>query len=515
MLHPGETLDGYRLIRPIGVGGFGEVWLCQSDAVGDFRALKFIPATSTGRLEKEFDSICKYRAAATQLRSPSLMPIEHVNRRGDGLFYIMPLSDGYGAQDPTHQEWHPLTMAAIIEGRRGEATWFSSEEIRDLITPILQALQLLSEAGLVHRDVKPDNILFVNGFPCLGDISLLGNDSSNLTQRGTPGYSAPSWFVESGGHPDMYGSAMTLYAILTGNPPDKMGRAAFRWPPQGEQSLSATEREAWLAVHRGIRRAVEDRPAERFLDFVSFQRSLQKERTQTTKRPRKFVYELCAFGAAILFGGVVYFRYNESPKQKPAVNSSSNTKEVTGEASAEVQKFEAELAKARQEKLYDRAAFASQMDGFASELQVFLKEGAFAESGASVKLASFKERYVAALKAIPERLSLETKSQTLNSLRSLTGAIGEKYGKEIRRDLDDRIAQFNSELESDKEFRSEQMDKIRPLAVDLMNKSIALPSFKLNQTDSEIAEDERKMKSISGVRDLAGDIVSESQYFWQ
>jgi len=99
VLHPGEILDGYRLIRPIGSGGFGEVWLCQSDAVGDFRALKFIPATSTGHLEKEFDSICKYRAAATQLRSPSLMPIEHVNRRSDGLFYIMPLSDGYGVQE--------------------------------------------------------------------------------------------------------------------------------------------------------------------------------------------------------------------------------------------------------------------------------------------------------------------------------------------------------------------------------------------------------------------------------
>ncbi|NBV34527.1 MAG: hypothetical protein EBR81_12255, partial [Proteobacteria bacterium] len=368
MLHSGETLDGYRLIRPIGSGGFGEVWLCQSDAVGDFRALKFIPATSTGRLEKEFDSVCKYRAAATQLRSPSIMPIEHVNRRSDGLFYIMPLSDGYGVQDPTHPEWYPVTMAATIELRRGDPTWFSSEEIRNLIMPILQGLQLLSDAGLVHRDVKPENILFVNGFPCLGDISLLGNDSSNLTQRGTPGYSAPSWFVESGGHPDMYGSAMTLYAILTGNPPDKMGRAAFRWPPQGEQSLSAMEREAWLAIHRAIRRAVEDRPAERFVDFVSFQRSLQKERTQTKKKPQRFVYELCAFGAAILFGGVVYFRYNDSPKQKPGGNQSSNERAVNGASSAEVQKFEAELAKARQELTFPREKFVSDMAEISSAL---------------------------------------------------------------------------------------------------------------------------------------------------
>jgi serine/threonine-protein kinase len=197
-------------------------------------------------------------------------------------------------------------MAAILEGRRSESTWFTSEEIRNLITPILQALQLLSDAGLVHRDVKPENILFVNGLPCLGDISLLGNDTSNLTQRGTPGYSAPSWFVESGGHPDMYGSAMTLYAILTGNPPDKMGRAAFRWPPQGEQSLSATERETWLMMHRSIRRAVEDRPAERFVDFVSFQRGLSQEQAVTKKNSRKLFQGPRACLTVLLTGGFFY-----------------------------------------------------------------------------------------------------------------------------------------------------------------------------------------------------------------
>ena len=85
MVQPGQILDGYRVIRLIGSGGFGEVWLCQSEAVGDFRALKFIPATDQGRLHKEFDAICRYRTAAGQLRSPSIMPIEHVNIRAPSL----------------------------------------------------------------------------------------------------------------------------------------------------------------------------------------------------------------------------------------------------------------------------------------------------------------------------------------------------------------------------------------------------------------------------------------------
>ncbi len=143
MLQPGESLDGYRVIRLIGSGGFGAVWLCQSEAMGDFRALKFIPAVDQERLKKEFDALCRYRTAAGQLRSPAIMPIEHVNLRNDGLFYIMPLADGYGADDPMDPAWCPLTMAAAIERRRGEPTWFTSEEIKGYITPILQALQLL------------------------------------------------------------------------------------------------------------------------------------------------------------------------------------------------------------------------------------------------------------------------------------------------------------------------------------------------------------------------------------
>lgn len=274
MLRPEQVFDGYRLIRPIGSGGFGQVWLCQSEALGDYRALKFVAATGSSHLEREFDALCRYRAAAGRLRSPFILPIEHVNRTPEGLFYIMPVCDGIGTAEITAAEWRPLTLEARIEARRSADAWFSIEEIRQGITPILRALQLLADNGLVHRDVKPDNILFLHGTPCLGDISLLGADRSSLTRRGTPGYSAPSWFLESGGHPDMYGAAMTLYALLTGNPPDKVGRAAFRWPPQGEHSLAPAVRKHWLTLHRLIVRAVDERPGERFFDFAQFERAI-------------------------------------------------------------------------------------------------------------------------------------------------------------------------------------------------------------------------------------------------
>jgi len=280
-----QILDGYRLIRFLGRGGFGDVWLCRSEAMGDYRALKWIPATNADRLEKEYESLLHYRTAAARLRSPHLVPIEHVNRNEAGLYYVMPLADGIAGNDPSDPDWQPLSLAAKIHAQTHKPQWFTSREILALIGPVLQALQTLSDAGLVHRDVKPDNILFFNGQPCLGDISLLGVDASVITRRGTTGYVAPSWYL--GGHPDMYGAAATLYTLLTGNLPDKMGRSAFLWPPQGENSLSETERAEWKRLHRIICRASEEIVSERFLDFHTMAAAFGRETTvANTGSPR-------------------------------------------------------------------------------------------------------------------------------------------------------------------------------------------------------------------------------------
>jgi serine/threonine protein kinase len=265
-------LDGYRLIRFLGRGGFGEVWLCRSEAMGDYRALKFIPTNDLDRLEKEYEALVHYRKAAAQLRSPNLVPIEHANRNEAGLYYVMPLADGCMVGDPSDPAWLPSSLATRIQERIDAPTWFSSREITALLVPIVQGLQTLSDSGLVHRDVKPENILFFNGQACLGDISLLGADASEITRRGTPGYATPSWYV--GGHPDMYGLAATLYALLTGNSPDRIGRAAFVWPPQGEASLSEAERVEWKRLHAVIRRATEEKVSERYVDFEAMARAL-------------------------------------------------------------------------------------------------------------------------------------------------------------------------------------------------------------------------------------------------
>jgi len=339
-----ETLDGYRLIRFIGRGGFGEVWLCRSEAMGDYRALKWIPATRTGRLEKEYESLLHYRKAAAALRSPSLLAIEHVGRTEGGLYYIMPLADGVTGTDPSDPGWIPLSLAEKLRGQSEAPTWFSSAEVIDLMTPVLDGLQILTEAGLVHRDVKPDNILFFHGKPCLGDISLLGIDAEVVTRRGTPGYATPSWYL--GGHPDMYGAAATLYSLLTGNAPDKMGRSAFLWPPPGEDSLSPEERVEWKRLHGVIRRATAEEVSERFVDFAAMKAALvghhKVDVTPPGRWTKKWGAVLALLGLAAAATAIVHHNRptgttGKVAEKSPTEDSSPGSPELTPEQKADYQ----------------------------------------------------------------------------------------------------------------------------------------------------------------------------------
>jgi hypothetical protein len=495
VIQPGETLDGYRTIRLIGSGGFGAVWLCRSEAVGDLRALKFVPILDEGRHAREFEALTRYRQSANQLRSPAILPIEHVNRREDGLFYIMPLSDGSGAEDPVDPDWRPTTLTAVLEGRRSAETWLSEEQVRAYLVPVLEALQLLSDAGLVHRDVKPDNILFLNSSPCLADISLLGDDSFSITRRGTPGYSAPSWYMESGGHPDMYGAATTLYSVLTGNPPDKMGRANFKWPPQGEKSLSLDERNAWLRFHSVIRRAIDERPAERFADFTAFVRALRQQGPEVAsevdaadqsvvakradysgKKPIPVRGLVLAVVVVLAFVPLSLSFFGWRPREVAVPSfvaenevSQPRIEEEKQSGGVEIQEFETALEHAIKTMTFPRKQFSEEMDAIAADLYVYDKRNSVPEDAPRKPLPEIEKRFLDALKGLPPKPDVSARSQVLYDLREKAKEIGTKYGRTEREKLDEKIVRFESELNTDSDFRKEQASKVLKRSAVLIN----------------------------------------------
>jgi serine/threonine protein kinase len=507
MLLPGQSFDGYRLLRPIGSGGFGEIWICETEALGDLRALKFVASAHSERLDREFSALCLYRNAAGRLRSPALMPVEHANLRSDGLFYIMPLADGISGAAPSDPEWEPKTLAAVLARQTTEPGWFSSQQVEAWMGPILEGLQLLSDAGLVHRDVKPDNILFMNGTPCLSDISLLGEDAQQLTRRGTPGFSAPTWFVESGGHPDMYGAAMTLYSLLSGNAPDKMGRSTFRWPPRGEHSLSPGERKAWLNMHAVLHRAVDDRPAERFADFRQFARALAApaafadrdagadpssgkdflpRRREGSKR--KSVVPVLAAGVLVLGFGVSKLSdrgaRTAADRDQPFENERTREKRAAepphaapktpppgpGEAArAEIRAFEAALAEAVQTMTFPREKFAAEMEAVAADLEVLNPDNAVPPGTPQKPLSEIKTRFLDAVKALPPKPDVSTRGRVIEELRAAADGIGVKYGSALREPLEEKIRRLESELLTDSEFRKELGMKVLMRATRLVN----------------------------------------------
>jgi serine/threonine protein kinase len=497
MLLPSSSLDGYRILRQVGAGGFGEIWVCQSEALGDLRALKFIHSLRAGLMDKEFHALALYRNAAGKLRSPALMPVEHANLRPDGLFYIMPLADGLSAASPLEEGWQPKTLSALIERQRAEPAWFSSRQITEWMRPILEGLQLLSDAGLVHRDVKTDNILFLNGSPCLSDISLLGEDTQQLTRRGTPGFAAPSWFVESGGHPDIYGAAMTLYSLLSGNPPDKIGRSNFRWPPQGEASLPTGERNAWVRLHAAIRRAVDERPAERFADFRAFARALDQGASgqapgaveENTRNPLTSLLEtvgrnrsasvlwagLMGFGLLLLgfwamnLGHRGAFRPTQAREEPDNKRARKNTPPEPESARADIEEFERELLETQRKMTFPRETFAAAMEEIAADLSVLDPENKAPPGTSSKPLAEIKAHFLNTLKTLPRKPDVSARNQAVSRLRTIAGRIGDTFGPAVRESLEEKIRSLESDLNTDSDFRKEQGMKVLKRATRLVN----------------------------------------------
>lgn len=201
-----ELIGGrYETQRPIGRGGMGTVWLARDTVLGRQVALKQI-GDFPGENEGETRRAMREARAAAALNHPNVVAVYDVTEHDGTPWLVMEYVAG------------PTLSSAIRE--RGPMT---PKGAADLGAQLAGALAAAHKAGIVHRDVKPANVLIGGGRPKLGDfgIARAGADDQ-LTQTGlvtgTPSYMAPE--VAVGGHhgeaADVWALGATIYFAVEG-----------------------------------------------------------------------------------------------------------------------------------------------------------------------------------------------------------------------------------------------------------------------------------------------------------
>jgi serine/threonine protein kinase len=199
-------IPGLAMVRHLASGGEGEVWMAH-DEVG-LLAAKVVHGDRTG---VDWSILGAYRAAASQSGS-GLYPVQLVGRTfGGRLFAVMPLADPLDDRAGGTDDYQPCTLAGYVKAQG----FLTAEECLDLGLRILGAIGVLHRRGLLHRDVKPANILRHQGEWYLADPGLLCREDDPALEHlaGTPRYIPPERGpADRGG--DLYALGRTLLDCL-------------------------------------------------------------------------------------------------------------------------------------------------------------------------------------------------------------------------------------------------------------------------------------------------------------
>jgi len=203
------AIGRYRILRWIGQGGFGRIYLARDDELDRLVAIK-VP--NPERVASP-DDVAAYLVEArtlAQLDHPNIVPVYDVGRTEDGHCYVV----------SKHIDGIDLSERM----RRGRLTFRESAE---LVADVADALHHAHTRGLVHRDVKPANILLdAHGKPCVADFGLALTDADfgkGPRTAGTPSYMSPEQARGEGhrvdGRSDIFSVGVVTYELLTGRRP--------------------------------------------------------------------------------------------------------------------------------------------------------------------------------------------------------------------------------------------------------------------------------------------------------
>jgi serine/threonine-protein kinase len=252
--------DRYRLVRAIGVGGMATVYLAEDVKHGRDVAIKLLKPEVALRIGRE-RFLSEIRTTA-RLQHASILPLFDSGEAGGQLFYVMPFVSG-----------------GTLRSRLRTGPAFSAEAAVHLVAELADALDYAHRSGIVHRDVKPENVLLHEGRPVLADFGIAKihgtSDVHRLTEAGaaigTRGYMSPEQIAAApviDGRSDQYSLACVLAEMLTGG-------ELLRREASDETVTSLGAGPVPPHIEEAIRRATAHDPKHRFESMAAFARALR------------------------------------------------------------------------------------------------------------------------------------------------------------------------------------------------------------------------------------------------
>ena len=301
------AIDGYGLEEMLGEGAFGSVYVARHEATGTRRALKLMRVAAgpvaLARFGREMETLA--RAAG-----PGVVTVHASGVAAGRPYFVMDLMRGGSLRER-------LAKGPLPSG-----------EALGIVTELARALERCHALGLVHRDVKPDNILFdEQGRPCLADFGIVKDLSAlALTKTGaivgTPSYASLEQLAGTAvdGRADVYALGVVLYEAVTGRVPfsGETLLALLTAVESGRHERASSLASVPAGFDALVARALARRE-QRFPSAAAFVEALEElcSGKPPARRPRAAI--LAAVGL-VLAGGAVLLVRGSSPASPPSAS---------------------------------------------------------------------------------------------------------------------------------------------------------------------------------------------------